>query len=246
MVDESRIGLYNYVYNLLYGVVTENVYSMNEPQELTESDTKDGFIVIRIGDIRDESEFHLETYGWVRVFVEAYIPPISRGRLDKAKYKAMEDAINAVINSEIESGTNTTYSIEPDGIISSDMGEDSNGNNAYYMFIKSFIVSIDMQKDVPIHYRELFIGIGTDELSTIEDVESLTNLQHYTNSDIVGDYSITFDATKYLWICTASEIKGVTSGGFVVPMNEPVQIEDLLCYRSASDIVAGDMQFTIK
>lgn len=143
MVDESRIGLYNYVYNLLYGVVTENVYSMNEPQELTESDTKDGFIVIRIGDIRDESEFHLETYGWVRVFIEAYIPPISRGRLDKAKYKAMEDAINNVINREINQGTNVHYSIESDGILSMDDYADTNANNAFSMFVKSFIVNID-------------------------------------------------------------------------------------------------------
>ena len=143
MVEESRIGIYNYIYNLLYGIVTENVYSMNEPQELTQSDTEDGFIVIRVGDLRDESEFPLQACGWVRVFIEAYIPPISRGRLDKAKYKAMEDAINAVINEEIANGNDEHYSIEPDGIISSDIGEDSNANNAYYMFIKSFIVNID-------------------------------------------------------------------------------------------------------
>lgn len=143
MVDESRIGIYNYVYNLIYGVVTENVYSMNEPQELTESDTEEGFIVIRVGDLRDDSEFHLQACGWVRVFIEAYIPPISRGRLDKAKYKAMEDAINDVINEEIENGTNSKYSIEPDGVLSYDIGEDSNANNAFYMFIKSFIVNID-------------------------------------------------------------------------------------------------------
>lgn len=142
MVEESRIGIYNYVYNLLYGVVTENVYSMNEPQELTDDDKNDGFIVIRVGDMRDESEFHLQACGWVRVFIEAYIPPMSRGRLDKAKYKAMEDAINAVINEEMENGTNAKYSIEPDGIISSDIGEDSNGNNIFYLFIKSFIVNI--------------------------------------------------------------------------------------------------------
>ena len=143
MVDESRIGIYNYVYNLIYEIVTENVYSMNEPQELTESDTKDGFVVIRVGDLRDDSEFHLQACGWVRVFIEAYIPPISRGRLDKTKYKAMEDAINDVINEEIENGNDEHYSIEPDGVLSSDIGEDSNANNAFYMFIKSFIVNID-------------------------------------------------------------------------------------------------------
>ena len=143
MIDESRIGVYNYVYGLLYGVVTENVYSMNEPQELTQSDTEDGFIVIRVGDMYDDSEFEGEAYGWVRVFVEAYIPPISRGRLDKAKYKAFEDGILEVIKAEAQSGTSEHYSIDSDGIISMEENRDSNANNSYYTFIKSFIVNLD-------------------------------------------------------------------------------------------------------
>lgn len=142
-MNNSRIDIYNYIYGLLYGVVTENVYSMNEPQELTESDTTEGFIVIRVGDMYDESEFPLETYGWVRVFVEAYIPPISRGRLDKVKYKAFEDGINAAISAEMENGTDEHYSIQEDGFLSMEENRNSNANNAYYTFIKSFIVNID-------------------------------------------------------------------------------------------------------
>lgn len=143
MMNESRMAIYNYVYGLLYNTVTRNVYSMNEPQELTESDTKDGFIVIRVGDINDESEFHCEAYGWVRVFIEAYIPPISRGRLDKAKYKTFEDGINDVINAEIENGTSENYSIQSDGVLSMDGNTDTNANNAYYLYVKSFIVTIN-------------------------------------------------------------------------------------------------------
>ena len=142
-MNESRMAIYNYVYGLLYNTVTRNVYSMNEPQELTESDTKDGFIVIRVGDINDESEFHCEAYGWVRVFIEAYIPPISRGRLDKAKYKTFEDGINGVINAEIENGTSENYSIQSDGVLSMDGNTDTNANNAYYLYVKSFIVTIN-------------------------------------------------------------------------------------------------------
>lgn len=143
MINESRMDIYNYVYGLLYGVVSYNVYSMNEPQELTDSDTQNGFIVIRVGDLLDSSEFRCEAYAHVRVFVEAYIPPISRGRLDKAKYKTFEDAINTAINSEIDNGTNVHYSIESDGILSMDSNKDTNANNAYYMFVKSFIVTIN-------------------------------------------------------------------------------------------------------
>lgn len=143
MVEESRIGLYNYVYRLLFGVVSDNVYSMNAPQELNESDTKDGFIVIRVGDIVDESEFTRGAFGWARVFVEAYIPPISRGRLDKTKYKAFEDGITQAIETEMETGDDEHYSIQSDGVLSMDSNADSNANNAYFMYIKSFIVTID-------------------------------------------------------------------------------------------------------
>lgn len=142
-MNESRIDLYNYVYGLFFGVVSDNVYSMNEPQELTESDTKDGFIVIRIDDMYDDSEFPRNAYGWARVFVQAYVPPISRGRLDKVKYKAFEDGISQVIYNEIENGTNEHFSIDSDGVISMDSNADTNANNAYFMFVKSFIVTID-------------------------------------------------------------------------------------------------------
>ena len=245
MIKESRIGIYNYIYDLLYGVVTENVYSMNEPQDLTDSDITDGFVVIRVDDIYDESEFRGYTYGWVRVFVEAYIPPKSRGRLDKTKYKAMEDALTNTINSEIDNPTSSIYAIQDSGILSMDDNVDTNADNIFYTFIKSFIVTIDIPEGVTPHYRQLYIGVGGTTLSNMEDIEDLTNLQHYTNSDVSGDYSITFDDTAYLWICTPTAIRSVTSSGFDVPLNEPIEIEDLQCYRSANSIVASDMMLTI-
>lgn len=145
MVNESRIEIYNYLYSLLYGVVTENVYSMNEPQELTDDDTEGGFIVIRVGNLNDESEFTDNAYGWVRCQIEAYIPPISRGRLDVEKYKEFEDGINSVIKDATEN-TSGTYYIQEDSILSADANEASNANNTYFTFVKSFIVVIDEQE----------------------------------------------------------------------------------------------------
>lgn len=142
MVDESRIKIYDYLYNLFYDVVTENVYSMNEPQELTNSDTKDGFLVINVGEINDESEFDGETYGWVRCYVTAYVPPISRGRLDYNKYREYEDGVNTVIKTA-ESDTEGTYHIQSGSVLSNDNIEQGNANNVYFTFIKSFIVNID-------------------------------------------------------------------------------------------------------
>lgn len=142
MVSESRIDIYDYLYNLFYNVVTKNVYSMRPPQELTTDDSTNGFIVLVVGDIHDESEFTGNAYAWARCYVEAYVPPISRGRLNYSKYEAFENAINEVIRTATEDNAGT-YFIEEGSILSSDADETSNANNSYFTFIKSFIVNIE-------------------------------------------------------------------------------------------------------
>ena len=141
MFNESRIDIYDYLYNLFFDVVTQNVYSMREPQELTASDTTDGFIVITVGNVNDVSEFTQEAYGWVRCFVEAYIPPITRGRLDYDKYALFENSINNVIHDAAQDDSGA-YQIQEDSLLSMDSDETSNANNSYFTFIKSFIVNI--------------------------------------------------------------------------------------------------------
>ena len=145
MYNESRTDIYDFLYNLFYDVVTKNVYFMSEPQELTKSDTEDGFIVIRLGDIVDYSEFDMESYGAVRCFVEAYVPTITRGRLDFDKYKEFEDSINEVIKTASET-TDGEYSVQYGSVLSMEDVEDSNANSFFHMFIKSFLIQIDTQK----------------------------------------------------------------------------------------------------
>lgn len=145
MVNESRMGIYEYVENILTSI-TENVYLMEEPQELTEDDTTNGFIVVTVGDLIDASEFRDSAFGYARVFIRCYVPPISRGRLNVAKYKQFEDDINAAIDLATESDNNGTYWIDEDSIISSDGKDEGNANNTYYMFIKSFIVVVDAEQ----------------------------------------------------------------------------------------------------
>lgn len=139
MLDEKRIDIYDYLYNLFYDVVTKNVYSMNEPQELTKSDTQDGFLVIRAGTINDLSEFKGEAYSMTRVYIEAYVPPIGRGRLDYQKYKEYEDAISYVIEAA-KSDNNGTYFIQEGSELSMDATETTNANNLFFVHTKSFIV----------------------------------------------------------------------------------------------------------
>ncbi len=144
MLNKSRIDIYDYLYNIFYDVVTKNVYSMREPQELTKSDTTNGFIVIRVGELNDESEFNGHAYAWARCYVQAYIPPISRGRLDFEKYKEFEDGINAIIDIAVQDNQGE-YNIEEGSVISSDVDETTNADNSYFTFIKSFIVNISQQ-----------------------------------------------------------------------------------------------------
>lgn len=142
MLDNSRINIYDYLYDLFYDVVTKNVYSILPPQELTKSDTMDGFIVISVGDLNDESEFSGNAYGWVRCYVSAYIPLMSRGRLDYDKYSTFEDGINDVIHNA-SNNQNGVYFIQEDSLLSMDGAETTNANNSYFTFIKSFIVNIN-------------------------------------------------------------------------------------------------------
>jgi len=143
MYNDSRIDLYNYIYSLVYGKVTNNVYRMGEPTENTEDDTKNGFVVIEVGDILDDSEFLCNAYGRARCMIIAFIPKKSRGRLDIAKYKEYESAINEVIREAILSNDNETYSILGDGVLSLDDDEQTQKGNQYHLYIKSFIVEID-------------------------------------------------------------------------------------------------------
>lgn len=142
MVDESRISIYEYVESILTSV-TENVYLMDEPQELTQSDTEEGFIVISVGDFIDASEFNGNAYAATRVFVRCFVPPITRGRLNKTLYKQFEDDVNAAIALASSSNDNSKYWIDEESVISADFGEESNANNVYYMFVKSFVVLVE-------------------------------------------------------------------------------------------------------
>lgn len=146
MVNESRNDLNDYLYGLFYGTVSNNVYPKDVPTELNTSDTTDGFIVLRAGGINDVGEFRKETTGTVRCYVEVYVPVISRGRYNRAKYKELEDAVNAVVDNEIANPSSDVYTILDDSILAYDDDEHANADNRYMLFIKSFVVMIDAEE----------------------------------------------------------------------------------------------------
>lgn len=144
MLNESRSDIYKYLYDMFFDVVTRNVYCINEPQELKQSDINDGFIVLKVGDIVDESQFDGQAYGYTRCYVEAFIPPISKGRLDYDKFKEFEDGINGVIKNATQANDGD-YFVEQGSVLSMDSQETNNANNIFFMFIKSFVVIIDKE-----------------------------------------------------------------------------------------------------
>lgn len=139
MNDTLRIDMYEYVEKLLTDVFDVNVYLMSEPQELTEEDTERGFLVVNIGNLNDASEFIGNTYEWARVFIVAYIPPISRGRVNLERYKTFERLINKLVRESSEDNEKDFWP-QYDSLLSTDGEEINNANNVYHTFIKSFIV----------------------------------------------------------------------------------------------------------
>ena len=144
MFNDSRIDIYDYL-AAKFKTITANVYSMGEPTENTKSDVEDGFIVVRVGVMNDDSEFDGEAYGWARCTVTAYVPKKTRGRLNKELYKTFEDGINGIIKQEQQA--QDEYYIATDGVVSLDNDETAQQGNQYHVFIKSFLVVIDQPKE---------------------------------------------------------------------------------------------------
>lgn len=146
ITDATRISIYEYLESV-FSSVTDNLYKMSEPTENTESDTTDGFAVISVGNVYDESEIKGEAYGWVRCQIAAYVPKKSRGRLDKDKYEAFESAIDTAISQNLDSANESGYYITEDSILSMEDNEYAIKGNQYHKFIKSFVLVIDQESN---------------------------------------------------------------------------------------------------
>lgn len=92
----------------------------------------------------------------------------------------------------------------------------------------------------------LYIGFGDDAITSMQEMLSLGNVQHYNKANASGNYTIVCPTLSYLWICTEGTISNVTSNGFEVPMNSPISVGTYRCYRTYHRILANTtMDFTI-
>lgn len=138
----SRKVLYSYVASMFVGIV-KGIYK-HMPTALSPEDTTNGFIVIRMGNIDDSSEFYGNTYAKTRIYVECYVPDVNttttNGVMSTTKYDAMQQAVDDKIDAECEK-VNQTYTISRESILSSD---DTYVNKAvsFMVYITSFQVII--------------------------------------------------------------------------------------------------------
>lgn len=138
----SRKNLYSYVASMFVGIV-RGIYK-HMPTALSPDDITNGFIVLRMGNIEDSSEFYGNTYAKTRIYVECYVPDVNttttNGVMSTTKYDAMQQAVDDKIDAECEK-VNQTYTISRDRILSSD---DTYVNKAvsFMVYITSFQVII--------------------------------------------------------------------------------------------------------
>lgn len=138
----SRKNLYSYVASMFVGIV-KGIYK-HMPTALSPEDTTNGFIVLRMGNIDDSSEFYGNTYAKTRIYVECYVPDVNttttNGVMSTTKYDTMQQAVDDKIDAECEK-VNQTYTISRESILSSD---DTYVNKAvsFMVYITSFQVII--------------------------------------------------------------------------------------------------------
>lgn len=138
----SRKNLYSYVASMFVGIV-KGIYK-HMPTALSPEDTTNGFIVIRMGNIEDSSEFYGNTYAKTRIYVECYVPDVNttttNGVMSTTKYDTIQQAVDDKIDAECEK-VNQTYTISRESILSSD---DTYVNKAvsFMVYITSFQVII--------------------------------------------------------------------------------------------------------
>lgn len=145
MYNESRTDIYDYLCDLVKANVTNNVYVIGEPQDLTTSDKNNGFVVVKVGSVNDQSQFDREAYGWARVYLTAYVPSGTRGRVNKEKYTDFENKINAMIN-DAELVSHNNFVVVKNSTLSMDSVAYSTANNLFHTFIKSFRILV-LQND---------------------------------------------------------------------------------------------------
>lgn len=141
-MNTDRVGIYTQIVALFANTDIKYFYPIEKPISLTANAKKQGFMVIRAGNIDDNSEFSENAYAEMRIQLEMYIPTKSNGIVDGSlfsKYQSLIDTtIKEAVNNE-DSGLN----IIPDDMLNADDFDNSNADNPFSIYIKSFLILIN-------------------------------------------------------------------------------------------------------
>ena len=80
---------------------------------------------------------------------------------------------------------------------------------------------------------------GSSSLDQITDVTTLT--KQALKASPSGTYNISVNENEYIWWCIPNTmtINSIKSGGFEVPIEAPIVIDNYKCYRTSSRLKAG-------
>ena len=140
-MNVSRQDIYSYVTTLLKSV-SNNIYRIKRPEMLTTDVSSNGFIVLKMGGVKDFSELVLDTYAQTRVYVECYIPSMKTDKtINSTKYKTVQNAVDNIINAECLK-SNQPYTISRDDMVLSTEDFFTNNTDSFFVYITSFLISI--------------------------------------------------------------------------------------------------------
>lgn len=94
--------------------------------------------------------------------------------------------------------------------------------------------------------KKFYYGCGEATLTSEADIKALTGGNVLKQDNMTGSYTITKELNKYIWFCGTGIIKGITAGGFAVPINSVVVVNGYNCYRvTGINAVAGVDTFVV-
>lgn len=169
-------------------------------------------------------------------------------------YKGESDTVTLSHSASFD-GSPLTYTITVDGKALSNPYtlEDSHTFNAVFAVNNEDPkVVMDINKRVTVNaYYPRYYGALDSESITSEQILALEKQARASNAT-VNNKTITFSTAAYLWLCVPSNmsVNNVTSSGFGVPMEAPVNVEvtgkgTYKCYRSTSKANAGSVTYNI-
>lgn len=107
-MQTSRKDIYSYVATLFTSLLLRRYIAFQNTETLSSDATTNGFMVLKLDDVRDFSEISLESYSQVRMYVEFYTPSTNTSTASGvmntvARRNGSQDNIDQRLNAQAKS-----------------------------------------------------------------------------------------------------------------------------------------------